>query len=592
MDKRTILIGSILILVAAALGAALGVLGYVLYKSAPPEQQIPQWDKSGGAKPVPSPQPPSAPGCKVDADCGAGEACREGSCMAALPSEERPPAPEAIYTVRAPEEVFPLGQINTATPIQVVERGGILASGRNEFTNATVLMEDLRLEIFMDSNLDYKLAATWHTDPAPEVSNLFIYTYTTHRLTGETALIPIGAEWTPAQERDVEVRSAVPVDEDREYVVGIQSCFPSAGCLNYNVSFTTPQIAAANVDCNRVIDHGPRERKLDLIFVPLNYTHEELASGRLEADVNYLLFHSDAGSADVAARRPFFGIPVLNRSFSKFNVIVVHDRVPCCRNNQLFSVGKRCGFDRNEDIFVIMHNTESGMAYAQGLGSGNWVMMARGHGWHGAGTTLAHEIGHLIGLDEEYYLTSGGVAFPREAPNCDYGNLTCSEWCSGARSDLAGAAHEAKRKYDECMNVFTTGDDAAWRAFCPQLDLDEAFARAAGRGSTFYGATNKDELCGKPRSELQAYVCYMGTFVPLEDENLGVGCRPGYGCYLGCGTQYYYTRSSYVSIMGGGALGENNRIYSELDAVSPTPVLPDFSPAANDALEGYFARFG
>lgn len=580
MDKRTILIRSIL--VVAALAVALVALSLALYKAVTGEQPLPEGKAFADAKPE-APSGPAEEG-HPEPSSGVPEPAVTGP-----PEPEAPPAMEAIYEVRAPEEVFPPAWVDTATPVSIVERGGTLASRHDEPANSTVSIEDLRLEIYMDSNLDYRLDATWHTTPAAEVSNLFVYAYTTHRLTGETTLATVGTLWTTEPEREVEPQGTIALDEDREYVIAIQSCFPSAGCLDYNLSFTTPPIAAANVDCNRIVDNGPHGSKLDLIFVPFNYSREELAAGRLEADVNRLLFQADAGSAAVAARRSFFGVPVLNSSFGKFNAVVVHDEVPCCHNNQLFSIGRRCGFDKGEDIFVIMQNTEGGMAYAQGLGSGNWVMMARGHDWQGVGTTLAHEVGHLIGMDEEYYLASGGVAFPREAPNCDYGNLTCSKWCSGTRSELVGAIHEAKMEYDECMQVFTAGDDAAWHAICTQLDLDEAFERLAG--STFYGAADKDELCMKPRSELQGYVCYAGTLVPLEDENLGVGCREGYGCYFGCGTQYYYTKSSYVSIMGGGALGENNRIYHELDSVSVVPLLPDFSPSANEALEGYFAGF-
>jgi hypothetical protein len=507
------------------------------------------------------------------------------------PPTEVVEAPRVSLHVRTPGEVFPSSWVNTATPVFAVTRPGVLKSWRNEYTGDEASISDLVLELFMDPELNYELVARWTTDPVADVSNLFVNTYDTHRLTGETELTPLETQWTSARETEVELHGIADIAEDKEYLVTIQSCFPGAPCLEYNVSFTTPEIPAANVDCNRLVDHGQHGRKLDLIFVPFNYTVEELAAGKLEDDVRYLLFHDEPSSADVAARRSLFSIPVFNRSFSNFNVVVVHDEVPCCHDNQLFSVGKRCGFDKGKDIFVVMHNTESGMAYAQGIGIGNWVMMAKSYNWHGVGATLAHEIAHLVGMDEEYYLTSGGTIFPRDAPNCDYGNLTCRKWCSGVRADLVEDIHDAKERYDGCMVVFASGGESEWQSFCRSLDFREVFERAARIGSTFYGVAAQEQLCAKPRNEIEAYVCYAGTLVPLEDENLGVNCRSGYGCYFGCGTQYYYARSDYVSIMGGGALGENNRIYREVDSPS-SPILPDFSKATNDALEGYFESFG
>ncbi len=518
------------------------------------------------------------------------------------PSEETVPLEETtqsnpiMYEVYTSEEVFPPNRI-PPNPLFSAEQRGIFASTTNPTTGEELSLRNLHFKLFLEQNLNYRLQAQWEVEMSGGfsgggASGVAIYTARTPRLTQETVMSQIdyiSAPWAAAVE--IESHSKVVIDENKEYLFVIQSC-SSIECASYNLSVKTPPIPSATAHCNEVINNGPSEGKINLIFVPENYSLEELRQGKLERDVNFILFENQPNLPDVLGRRAFFGIPLLNRSSSVFNVIIIHDQVPCCFNNQLFALSNACGVEEEKGVFVVMQNKESGTAFAQGLGEGNWIMLPKGHQWEGGGVTLAHELGHLIGLDEEYYILGlGGTGGPRNAPNCDYGNLSCSTWCSGVQPQIVSQIHQAQRKYDECIAIFNNGSDAEWHSFCSSLNFDKAFQQADQQGNAIYGTHSANELCALPPSSLQAYVCYLGTFVPYEQENIGLGCQEGFGCYLGCGTHYYYTKSDYVNIMGGGALGENGRIYREVDATSTETILPDYSPAAEAVLERYFERF-
>ena len=502
--------------------------------------------------------------------------------------------------------------------IYSVNRSGVFASTR--ILGEEVNLGNLSLDIFRKPNMDYRAVIKWKLNVNPLSYNRFVdiygpffidstvtlFTNRTNRLTGIVTLAQAGVNQTLNPVGNValmEVFSNIeitysPVEEDKDYLILIETSVPGDQ-LQYNFTFKTPPVEPARVECNRIIDNGPAEKKFNIFFVPLKYSAEDLSTGRFEEDVRDVLYNAYptppiAGKGDVMNRRSLFGIPVFNKSLKSFNVFVINSFLPApVAYNKLISIGKACSFNRDRDIFIMMDNIESGTAYAQGVGTGIWIDIPRGEErFKGKGAILSHEIAHLIGFDEEYYFWGEPVGIsPLNAPNCEYGNLTCTKWCRGTNTELSERIHSAKRKSMQCKDIVMSRDTEAWQTFCPTLELAEQFHEVSGEDTTFYGATNIEELCSLPLSTSIINVCYEGTFIPLEDENIGIDCNTGYGCYLGCGSHYQHTKGSYVSIMGGGALGNDIRIYAQMDAVSPTPIMPDFSKADSDILERYFSQF-
>ncbi|MEW5955629.1 MAG: hypothetical protein AB1626_03795, partial [Candidatus Micrarchaeota archaeon] len=386
------------------------------------------------------------------------------------------------------------------------------------------------------------------------------------------------------------------LEENASYVLRVMSC-GSAACVDWNASYATPAIGAADVTCSKILDNG--RNKLDLIFVAADYGRGDLESGLFEYNAKEVLYGRDSLSPQPRRRQSFFSLSALAENTRKFNAYVVNGDLPGFSANQLASVARAClapgeSFDKRKDVVIVMNNSEAGMAYAQGLGTGFIVWLSKGgDDWKGKGALFAHELAHLIGFDEEYYFSSGMTDAQAEIrrnyaqevglPNCAYEEFSCDKWCRATRDDLAPLVTAAKEKYDECMSVFGAGDAGRWTSLCPALN----FSHWYDEGRSFMGAGSQTELCALPPSALQAYVCYAGTLVPYENQDFGVDCPLGFGCYFGCGGYYKFMRSAYVSIMGGGALGEDNRIYAELDEASR--VLPDWSPAAAAALREYLA---
>lgn len=490
-------------------------------------------------------------------------------------------------------------------PIYSFNRSGVFASA-NIGTEAFTL-SNFSLDIFKKPNMDYRAVVKWkiNAPPARTIfgSYIILYANKTNRLTGDRFLMQAGVNYTLEPISNIELTYDF-LEEGTEHLILIETSV-EGGVLEYNASFKTPPIEPARVVCNKIIDNRPTADKFNIFFAPLRYTAEEISAGRFEADVRDVLYNAEpvVYNADtetyspvVNKRRSLLEIPVFNKSRSAFNVFIINASLSApVAYNKLVSIGKACSFNRERDIFIIMANEERGMAYAQGVGTGIWVDLSRGSDrFRGTGAILAHEIAHLIGFDEEYYgWADWGDPRPEfvQAPNCEYGNLTCEKFCSGTNAELVGAIHSAKHKAMQCRDMVRSGNVDAWQTFCPTLNLEEYIAAIVRTSGTLSGASNLAEFCALPLSTSRIYACYAGTLMPLEDENIGTGCREGYGCYLGCGTHYEYTKGSYVSIMGGGSMGEDNRIYRDLDAASSTPIMPDFSKADSDILERYFSQF-
>ncbi len=491
------------------------------------------------------------------------------------------------FTIRSSEEILPSRLIRTNTPIATLTKPGVLVSQYSEQIRDDLEMRDFWLEVYMQPDLTYKFRAGWKLTGLSQGSNFFINANITWRDTGKTELKQLGSLFVTDQRADIyfdqnDPRSP-PIDADREYLLTLQTCFVQGPCLAYNVSLVTPSLPSINTTCNQLVNNGPKENKLNLVFVHRNYSDEQLGVGMLEDDVDYVLFHSEPNAGEVSARRSFFGIPVLNRSFSAFNVFTVHDEIPCCKTNQLLAVANACGIPKKNAVFVIMVNEKTGTAYAQDRGVGHWIWFPRGGDLVGAGATLAHEFAHLVGVDEEYYFDDQLAYTPREAPNCDYTNLTCEKWCNGVKRDMVQRINTAKSLHDQCLDAVKNRDETSWRDICMQLDFGKTFPQGVG------GAASQKELCSKPVSAIEGYECSAGSFDLLEAENIGVDCREGYGCYFGCGGQYQFTRGSLVSIMGAGGMGEFGKFYAQLDARSR--VMPDYSKATSETVGHYLLGF-
>lgn len=459
-------------------------------------------------------------------------------------------------------------------------------------------ISNLSIDIFMESNQNYNARVKWKTSPNPEASFLYLTGYGKHRLTGDIIQTnsAMGYSGTDASVSGVYGNSNIEMkldnlEENKKYSLETVSFWEGGCAVRYKINITTPPIGVADeAQCKKIIDNGPMSDKLNLIFVPYNYTAAEITTGRFERDVRDVLFEHDLASSFVGQRRSFFELPVLNASSKAFNIFIVNKSVSNSNSiNQFISAAKSCGrLNKERDMIVVLANTNEGMSYASGIGSGVIIWLSIGERDTLQGITLAHEMAHLIGFDEEYYYWADPGSSPRNAPNCEYGNLTCEKFCSGVNAELTEEVHSAKRKAMQCVNIIGSGDASEWQTFCPTLDLEGWFE---AHPIWYGGSTNIEEFCALPLSTSLIYACYAGTLMPLEDENIGIDCKAGYGCYFGCGTRYEYTKGSYVSIMGGGAMGEDNRIYSELDAASPTPIMPDFSKADSDILERYFSQF-
>lgn len=467
-------------------------------------------------------------------------------------------------------------RIPPESPIYSFNISGVFASAR------CGNISNLSIDIFTDINWDYKAKVKWQTSPRPASSFLYLTGYSLKRLNKNLVITDMQQGDGTGTNIEIELNS---IEENKEYTFEMVTFW--GGCpARYMLNITTPPIGVASrVQCKKIIENGPVSDKLNLLFVPYNYTAEDISTGKFEADVREVLYTADSASPWPANRRSLFGIPVFNKTISGFNIFIANKSVTGGYPNQLISFGKTWGINKTKDIVIVMENINEGTAYAQGIGTGLWIMLPKGSSWSGKGSLLAHEMAHLIGMDEEYYFLGGGTNSPRNAPNCDYGNLTCEKWCRGTRTDLTEMIHSAKRDYMRCFEIISSSNEEEWREFCPTLDFEYILAKH------LYSISSAEEFCALPPSPSQISLCYAGTFIPLEDENIGIDCNPGYGCYFGCGTNYYYTRGDYVSIMGGGAMGGNNRIYRDMDAASPTPIMPDFSKVVNDELERYFSQF-
>ena len=364
--------------------------------------------------------------------------------------------------------------------------------------------------------------------------------------------------------------------------------------LEYNLSLKTPQLAKTSSECTPLFVSGLSENKIDLVFIPVNYSQEEINDGLFEKDVKSILFDSQKESTSIEKRISFFEIPVFNQSSAVFNMFLAKYLSQSPSQNKLIAIAKSCGFDKKEDVIILVHNSVLGMGYAEGVGTGNTIYLFKSGGFVASATLFAHELAHLFGMDEEYYMLNGGVTEPKNVQNCDYGNLTCNKWCAGVDAEKTTKIHAAKEKYDTCTKILADKNEGAWKDFCLTLDLKTLIENYVISGGSYAGAKSQEEFCAFPLSKAVGYTCYAGTFWSLDrDEslNLGINCKEGYQCYYGCGTKYEYTRSTFIGIMGGGAMGEAQYLYQQKEQNSGEKVLPDFSPAANKAIKEYLSKY-
>src|SRR3989338_9016225 len=479
-------------------------------------------------------------------------------------------------------------------PIYSKKVNGIFAKATTAL-NKEITLSNLKFELFMGQNLQYFAQAEWETNIHSSASGIIVSQESVFKLSGNKENNQLQYVSILNSPLKMQGKTSFLLNENQEYTFTIQSCyneyFPKldSSCINHNFILKMPKIAKAEVNCKKIVDNGLQENKLDMVFIPSEYSEEELKSGKLEKDVHLLLFEKVPDSAAVEERISFFDVPLFNQNFNLFNVHVINEKVPCCNNNQLLSSAKSCGFDQQKDVIVVMYNSVLGMSFAEGIGTGNKIYMFKGNEWQELGSVLAHEFGHLIGLHEEYYTLPSSFMTPSESPNCEYGDLTCSKWCKNIDAEKVKQVHTAKEKFDACQKILTEKDEIAWKDFCSTLDLGGIISDYVKEvGGSYSGAMSQEEYCTFPLSEVIGYTCYAGTFWPLDrDEslNLGVNCLDGYQCYFGCGGNYEWTRSTFVGIMGGGTMGETQYLWKQKEKNAGEKILPDFSPAASQALK-------
>lgn len=432
-------------------------------------------------------------------------------------------------------------------------------------------MSNVKLELFLNpEDFSYDFVASWEVNKLTETSRIEVREERVNRLTKESDWAQIRIINNTANSLEVLVESNVPeIDEDRKYHFFVTSYLP-AGSITYDFILETPPLASFDANCDSLIDHGSSDDKIDLIFFPSGYPVDKL--GQFNADVTSILYSHDTNSLNVMERVSFFEIPIFEDNYNKFNVKTIPQEVPCCFDNQLISIAKSCGYDKSQDfIFVITYEeNQTHTGIAAGIGYGNWVEIPR----TSKGTLLAHELGHLLNLDEEYYLpdkvVGERVTSSLDAPNCNYGYFNCDKWCEGVDAELVELVELEKGKYAECKEIYRSGDDLLWGDFCLNvLEGSEGF-------------------CDRPLSELPGVICYQRTIADVELLNIGVSCQEGFGCYTGCGGDFNFTRSSPASIMGAGPRGWTTQTYLTIERSGEERLRPDFSVAANEALRNYF----
>jgi len=203
--------------------------------------------------------------------------------------------------------------------------------------------------------------------------------------------------------------------------------------------------------CVNVLSSGSVEEKMDIVFLPEDYTDLE----KFEEDVKkYIDLNDEEGG--IFSVEPFksnkekFNFYYINRSSDlecKLGCFGV-DRLVCCNDDRVKEVASQCPYDQA----VVLVDTKEFCGASKDYASVCTIEDER------AGLVLVHELGHTIGgLGDEY---SYGRSGKTEVPNCDVAG--CSKW----------AGIEGTGCYETCgyTNLFRpTLKDSLMNLYIPQF---------------------------------------------------------------------------------------------------------------------------
>lgn len=318
-------------------------------------------------------------------------------------------------------------------------------------------------------------------------------------------------------------------------------------------SIQEPIINKIKDSCISIIDNGPGNEKVDIVFVPDNYmSEEELFSGqilsfrtRVEKFIDYNSIYGGLFSKEpFKSNKNLFNVHILNISEDKNCQIPgenggdqygcmlwAKEKATLCQDidtiivlsNDLSGTGGQSGYAFTGQNFAQITPFSTGREEAMNrpdLYIDPWIK------------TFVHEFGHSFGnLKDEYY-TNDDYGDVSGFTNCD--SFGCPKWCNGITA-------LPEPQYEECSKINNQND-------CENSNLIPACI-----WTQLYGE----------------YVC-RGTF---SYENFGANCLEGYGCYQGCEGLSGYRSMLECNIMGGKCTGNEEQTSLE------------FGPRAKDVLE-------